>query len=98
MFLRQDDGYPMIDSCETRVVRLMWAHTIQRVYSTDDIQLDSYELLRSLPDAPFAKLVANAACGLLMDRTHQDDAVIGIRAGHFQRYVLPRPFPAICSQ
>jgi Cys-tRNA synthase (O-phospho-L-seryl-tRNA:Cys-tRNA synthase) len=90
-FVREDDGYPVIDSCETRVVRLMWAQTIQRVYSTDDTQLDSYEALRSLPDAQFAKLVVNAACGSLMDSTKQDDAVIRIRVdshGHFQRYVL----------
>jgi hypothetical protein len=93
-FIRAGDGYPIIDSCDTRVVRLMWDQLLSRVYSTTGgVQITSFAHLRDLPDAQFAKLVVNAAAGSLMDSTQQnsDDAVIRIRVdshGHFSRYVL----------
>jgi len=93
-FVRRGDGYPDIESCDSRIVRLMWAQQIQRVYSSgDSVRIDSYDNLRSLPDAQFAKLVINAAAGSLMDSTQQatDDTTTRIRVdeyGHFQRYVL----------
>ena len=93
-FVREGDGYPVINSCDTRVVRLMWAQQIQRVYSAgSNVRIDSYNDLRHLPDAQFAKLVVNAAAGSLMDSTQQasDDTTTRIRVdehGHFQRYVL----------
>jgi hypothetical protein len=72
----------------------MWQQQIQRVYSTDGAdRIDTYEQLRTLPDAQFAKLVVNAAAGSLMDSSQQgsEDAMVRIRVdsyGHFQRYVL----------
>jgi hypothetical protein len=92
-FVRDGDGYPVINSCESRIVRLMWDQQIQRVYSDDGARIDTYEQLRSLPDAQFAKLVVNAAAGSLMDSSQQgsEDAMVRIRVdshGHFQRYVL----------
>jgi len=93
-FVKDGDGYPSIDSCNARVVRLMWAQQIQRVYASGmDTSIDSYDDLRHLPDAQFAKLVINAAAGSLMDSTQQssDDTTTRIRVdqhGHFQRYVL----------
>jgi len=93
-FIRAGDGYPMIDSCDTRVVRLMWDQLLSRVYSTTSGgEIDSFASLRDLSDPQFAKLVVNAAAGSLMDSTQQnsDDAVIRIRVdsnGHFSRYVL----------
>jgi hypothetical protein len=92
-FVRDGDGYPAINSCESRIVRLMWDQQIQRVYSDNGAQLDSFDLLRSLPDEQFAKLVVNAAAGSLMDSSQQgsDDSLVRIRVdahGHFQRYVL----------
>lgn len=93
-FVRDGDGYPEINSCDSRIVRLMWAQQIQRVYSPGgSVRIDSYDHLRHLPDAQFAKLVINAAAGSLMDSTQQatDDTTTRIRVdqhGHFQRYVL----------
>ena len=93
-FVRQGDGYPDIESCDSRIVRLMWAQQIQRVYSSgDSVRIESYDDLRHLPDAQFAKLVINAAAGSLMDSTQQstDDTTTRIRVdafGHFQRNVL----------
>ena len=92
-FVRAGDGYPCITSCESRIVRLMWDQQIQRVYSTDGLRIDTYEVLRSLPDAQFAKLVINAAAGSLMDSSQQgsEESLVRIRIdshGHFQRYVL----------
>lgn len=92
-FVRIGDGYPAISSCESRIVRLMWDQQIQRVYSDDGVRLETYDALRSLPDAQFAKLVVNAAAGSLMDSSQQgsDDALVRIRVdseGHFQRYIL----------
>jgi hypothetical protein len=92
-FVQPGDGYPSIDSCDTQIVRLMWQQQINRVYSTTDLNIDTYQQLRSLPDKQFAKLVINAAAGSLLDstQTSSDDAVMRIRVnshGHFQRYVL----------
>jgi len=92
-FIREGDGYPQIDSCETRVVRLMWDQLLNRVYSTYGTEINSYASLRNLSDQQFAKLIINAAAGSLMDSTQQDSdsAVIRIRVnshGHFSRYVL----------
>lgn len=92
-FVRSGDGYPDIKSCESRIVRLMWDQQIQRVYSVDDERLDTFDSLRSLSDAEFAKLVINAAAGSLMDSSQQgsEDAMARIRVdsyGHFQRYVM----------
>jgi hypothetical protein len=91
-FVRSGDGYPDINSCESQIVRLMWDQQIQRVYSDDVTLLNDFQVLRSLPDAQFAKLVVNAAAGSLMDSSQQgsDDAMVRIRVdshGHFQRYV-----------
>jgi len=91
-FVRTGDKYPDINSCESRIVQLMWDQQIQRVYSNDGVRIDTYEVLRSLPDAQFAKLVVNAAAGSLMDSSQQgsEDAMVRIRVdshGHFQRYV-----------
>jgi hypothetical protein len=92
-FVHSGDGYPQIESCDTRIVRLMWEQQINRVYSKDGVGFDTYNSLRSLPDDQFAKLVINAAAGSLLDSTQtaSDDAVMRIRVnsnGHFQRYVL----------
>jgi hypothetical protein len=92
-FVRDGDGYPAINSCASRIVRLMWDQQIQRVYSDNGAKLDSFDSLRSLPDAQFAKLVVNAAAGSLMDSSQQgsDDSLVRIRVdthGHFQRYIL----------
>jgi hypothetical protein len=92
-FVRDGDGYPAITSCDSRIVRLMWDQQIQRVYSDNGARIDTYDILRSLPDAQFAKLIVNAAAGSLMDSSQQgsDDALVRIRVdshGHFQRYVL----------
>ena len=93
-FVRDGDGYPKIENCDTRIVRLMWTQLIQRVYSEPGgIPIDSYNSLRNISDKQFAKLIVNAAAGLLMDATEQnsDDALIRIRVdrhGHFSRYVL----------
>jgi hypothetical protein len=93
-FIRNGDGYPTIDSCDARVVRLMWTQLIQRVYSDPGAApIESYESLRNISDQQFAKLVVNAAAGSLMDATEtdSDDALIRIRVdshGHFARYVL----------
>ena len=93
-FVRDGDGYPLITSCSTQVIQLMWAQQIQRVYSSaSGVRIDSYNDIRTLPDAQFAKLVVNAAAGSLMDSTQQatTDPTIRIRVdthGHFQRYVL----------
>jgi hypothetical protein len=92
-FVQPGDGYPSIDSCDTQIVRLMWQQQINRVYSTTDSNIETYQQLRSLPDKQFAKLVINAAAGSLLDSTQtaSDDAVMRIRVnshGHFQRYVL----------
>ena len=91
-FVRDGDGYPAITSCDSRIVRLMWDQQIQRVYSDDAVRLDTYDMLRSLPDAQFAKLIVNAAAGSLMDSSQQgsEDALVRIRVdshGHFQRYI-----------
>ena len=91
-FVRSGDGYPDINSCESQIVRLMWDQQIQRVYSNDVSLLNDFQVLRSLPDAQFAKLVVNAAAGSLMDSSQQgsEDAMVRIRVnshGHFQRYV-----------
>ena len=92
-FIRAGDGYPTIDSCDKRVIRLMWDQLLNRVYSTSGTEIYSYGSLRNLTDQQFAKLIVNAAAGSLMDSTQQnsDDAVIRIRVnshGHFSRYVL----------
>ena len=92
-FIREGDGYPQIDSCETRIVSLMWDQLLNRVYSTYGTEIVSYASLRNLPDQQFAKLIVNAAAGALIDSTQQNsqDAVIRIRVnshGHFSRYVL----------
>ena len=92
-FVQAGDGYPQIESCDTRIVRLMWEQQINRVYSKDGVGFDTYDELRLLPDDQFAKMVINAAAGSLLDSTQtaSDDAVMRIRVnsnGHFQRYVL----------
>jgi hypothetical protein len=92
-FIQVGDGYPNIDSCDTRIMGLMWEQQISRVYSTDTNRIDLYDELRSLPEEQFAKLVVNAAAGSLLDstQTSSDDAMIRIRVnshGHFQRYIL----------
>ncbi|KAJ1482391.1 hypothetical protein T484DRAFT_1747605 [Baffinella frigidus] len=93
-FIRNGDGYPTIESCDARVVRLMWTQLIQRVYSEPGgMPIKSYASLRNLSDTQFAKLVVNAAAGSLMDAVghDSDDALIRIRVdshGHFARYVL----------
>ena len=92
-FVQVGDGYPTIDSCDTKIVRLMWQQQINRVYSNDGASFDTYEQLRTLPDELFARLVVNAAAGSLLDsaQTSSDDAVLRIRVnshGHFQRYIL----------
>lgn len=92
-FVQSGDGYPVIETCDTRIVRLMWDQQINRVYSTNGVNFDTYEHLRSLPDEQFAKLVINAAAGSLLDSTQttNGDTVMRIRVnshGHFQRYVL----------
>jgi hypothetical protein len=92
-FVQPGDGYPTIDNCDSKIVRLMWQQQITRVYSTTGSNIDTYQQLRSLPDKQFAKLVINAAAGSLLDSTQtaSDDAVMRIRVnshGHFQRYVL----------
>lgn len=91
-FVRSGDGYPDINSCDSQVVRLMWDQQIQRVYADDVTPINDFQVLRSLPDAQFAKLVVNAAAGSLMDSSQQgsEDAMVRIRVdshGHFQRYV-----------
>jgi hypothetical protein len=93
-FTRDGDGYPTIENCDTRIVRLMWSQLIQRVYSEPgEPPISSYEALRTIPEKQFAKLVINAAAGALMDANERnsDDALIRIRVdehGHFSRYVL----------
>jgi hypothetical protein len=92
-FVRPGDGYPAITSCDSRIVQLMWQQQIQRVYSGDGERIDTYEQLRTLPDAEFAKLIVNAAAGSLMDSSQQgsEDSMVRIRVdayGHFQRYVM----------
>jgi hypothetical protein len=92
-FVQTGDGYPSIESCDTRIVGLMWQQQINRVYSTDNTRIETYDQLRTLPDKLFAKLVVNAAAGSLLDSTQtaSDDIVVRIRVnkhGHFNRYVL----------
>ena len=92
-FVQDGDGYPTINSCDTKIVRLMWEQQINRVYSTDGVSFNTYEHLRALPDDLFARLIVNAAAGSLLDstQTSSDDAVLRIRVnpqGHFQRYIL----------
>jgi hypothetical protein len=92
-FVQAGDGYPSIESCDTRIVSLMWQQQITRVYSTENTRIETYDQLRSLPDKLFAKLVVNAAAGSLLDSTQtaSDDIVVRIRVnthGHFSRYVL----------
>jgi hypothetical protein len=92
-FVKPGDGYPLIETCDTRIMGLMWDQQISRLYSTGKNTIVSYEQLRSLPDDQFVKLVINAAAGSLLDTTQtaSDDAMIRIRVnseGHFRRYVL----------
>jgi hypothetical protein len=92
-FVQPGDGYPLIETCDTRIMGLMWEQQIRRVYSTTANTLETYNQLRTLPDELFAKLVVNAAAGSLLDTTQtaSDDAMIRIRvnsAGHFRRYIL----------
>jgi hypothetical protein len=92
-FVQPGDGYPSIDSCDTRIMGLMWDQQISRVYSVAGKTIETYNELRLLPDEQFAKLVVNAAAGSLLDTTQtaSDDAMIRIRVnsqGHFRRYVL----------
>jgi len=92
-FVPPGTGYPLIQTCDTRIVGLLWDQQIVRVYSSPDFKVDTYDKLRLLPEDQFAKLVINAAAGSLLDTTQtaSDDAMIRIRVnsqGHFRRYVL----------
>jgi hypothetical protein len=92
-FIQPGDGYPLIETCDNRIMGLMFEQQISRVYSTADTTIHRYDQLRLLPDEQFVKLVVNAAAGSLLDTTQtaSDDAMIRIRVnshGHFRRYVL----------
>ena len=92
-FVPTGSGYPLIETCDTKIMGLLWDQQIERVYSSPEFKVDTYEKLRLLPENQFAKLVVNAAAGSLLDTTQtaSDDAMIRIRVnsqGHFRRYVL----------